>query len=109
MKRVNFWFLAGLTFLISGFIALSNLDEFVKIGLLKKTNGYPFGGEGLVPWYYKTAEIYAGVNLFFGLLFLITLIFALWTTFKKKKNGLLISFLVTILILAIQFINGQIN
>jgi len=84
-----------------------NLYEFVTIGLLKKTGGYPFGGEGPVPWYYKSADLYAKVNLFFGLLFLTTLLVALWITLKKKKMGLFITFLLTIFLIAIMYVNGQ--
>lgn len=81
----KFWLLAGLTFLLSGLMTFMNLDEFVTIGLLKQTTNYPFGGEGPVPWYYKTAELYAKVNLVFGLAFLSAFIATIWTTLKRKK------------------------
>jgi len=104
---IKIWLLAGLTFLLSGLMTFMNLDEFVKIGLLKQTSGYPFGGEGTVPWHYKTADLYAKVNLFFGLAFLSTLIAAIWATLKRKKTGLFIALLSTIFLIVIMFINGQ--
>lgn len=104
---IKFWLLAGLTFLLSGLMTFMNLDEFVTIGLLKQTANYPFGGEGPVPWYYKTADLYAKVNLVFGLAFLSTFIAAIRTTLKRKKMGLFIVLLSTIFLIVIMYINGQ--
>jgi hypothetical protein len=99
----KFWVLAGLTFLLSGLMPFMNLDEFVTVGLLKQTTDYPFGGEGSVPWYYKTADLYAKVNLVFGLAFLAAFV----TTFKHNKTGLLIVFFSTIFLFVIMYVNGQ--
>lgn len=103
----KFWVLAGLTFLLSGLMTFMNLDEFVTIGLLKQTTNYPFGGEGPVPWYYKTADLYAKVNLAFGLGFLTAFVTGIWTTFKRNKTGLFIAFLSTIFLIVIMIVNGQ--
>ncbi len=103
---IKFWLLAGLTFLLSGLMTFMNLDEFVTIGLLKQTTNYPFDGEGSVPWYYKTADLYAKVNLIFGLAFFSTFIAAIWTTVKKKM-GLFIVLFSTIFLIVIMYINGQ--
>jgi hypothetical protein len=105
--NTKFWLLAGLTFLLSGLMTFMSLDEFVKIGLLKQATDYPFGGEGPVPWYYKTADLYAKVNLVFGLAFLSTLIAAIWTTLKKKRMGLFITFFSTIFLIVIMIVDGQ--
>lgn len=104
--NIKFWLLAGLAFLLTVLFTFMNLEEFVKVGVLKQTGGYPFGEEGPVPWYYKTADLYAKMNLFFGLLFLATLGFAIWTTAKKKKMALFITFLTTIFLIVIQIVNG---
>lgn len=104
---IKFWLLAGLTFLLSGLMTFMNLEEFVTIGLLKQTANYPFGGEGPVPWYYKTADLYAKVNLAFGLGFLIAFIAGIWTTIKRIKTGLFIALLSTIFLIVIMFVNGQ--
>ena len=104
---IKFWLLAGLTFLLSGLMTFMNLEEFVTIGLLKQTTNYPFGGEGPVPWYYKTADLYAKVNLAFGLGFLTAFISGIWTTFKRNKMGLFITLLSTIFLIVIMFVNGQ--
>ena len=104
---IKFWFLAGLTFLLSGLMTFINLEEFVTIGLLKQTANYPFGGEGPVPWYYKTADLYAKVNLAFGLGFLTSFIACIWNTFKRKETGLFIALLSTIFLMVIAIVNGQ--
>jgi hypothetical protein len=73
------------------------LSEFIIIGLCQNTSGYPFGSEGLVPWYYKTAEVYIYFNLFLGLLFLSAFIASLWAVAKRKELIILMIFLSTIL------------
>lgn len=105
----KFWLLAGLTFLLNALMTFMNLYEFVTIGLLKNTTDYPFGGEGPVPWYYKTDDLYAKVNLVFGLAFLLLLIAAFYTILRKKKMGLLTVFLSSIFLILIMIVNGQAN
>jgi len=104
--NIKFWILAGFTSLLSGLLAFNNLIEFIKIKLLKQTSGYPFGGEGATPWYYKTADLYAKTNLFFGLLFLVILIVSAGSILKKHKKTLLICFTATILLIFIQILNS---
>jgi hypothetical protein len=96
--NIRFWLLATLTLFLTAFLCWINLSEFIEVGLNKKTGGYPFGGEGPVPWYYKTAELYAKVNLVFGLLFLSVFFIALWTIFKRKQLGTIIVLLTTLFI-----------
>ncbi len=105
----SFWTMAVLTLLLSGFMAFINLDEYVKIGVLNQTTNYPFGGEGPTPWYYNTADLYAKVNLAFGLAFLTTFIAAIWTILKRRNKGLLITLLSTIAIIVIMYVNGMAN
>lgn len=104
---IKFWFLSGLTLLISGIMTLLNLEEFVTIGLLKHTTNYPFGGEGYVPWYYETADLYAKVNLAFALGFLTAFIAGIWSTIKGNKTALFIAFLSTIFLILMMYVNGQ--
>ena len=104
-EKMKFRILAGISYLLTGFMAFINLSEFLKIGLLKQSNDYPFGGEGPVPWYYKTAELYAKVTLCFGLLFLVTLLFAIWSAVRKKQICLFVSVLVSIFLIIIQIVN----
>jgi len=101
------WLLFLVTVLLSGLFAFINLFEFLTVGILHQTSGYPFGGEGPTPWYYKSAQLYATVNLVFGLLFFIALAFSCWTFVKVKKSPLFVTLLVTLLLIFIQILNGQ--
>ena len=103
----SIWLLFLVTVLLSGLFAFINLSEFLTVGVLLQTGGYPFGGEGPTPWYYKTPQLYATVNLIFGLLFFSALAFSCWAFAKVKKTLLFIMFIVTMLLILIQILNGQ--
>jgi len=98
-----------LTIILCGLLTFMNLGEFYLIGILNKTDGYPFGGEGPTPYFYKTAALYSKVNLIWGLIFLTTLLFAIRTTIKgQQKNVFWFLGLIILLILG-QFMHGQIG
>jgi hypothetical protein len=80
------WLLFIATLLLAGLFAFVNLSEFVAVGVLKQVSGYPFGGEGPTPWFYKSAKLYATVNLVFGLLFLLSLAISIWSIIRIKKT-----------------------
>jgi hypothetical protein len=101
-RNWKFWLLASVTFLVTGLMALMNLSEFVNVGILKNIGGYPFGGAGPTPWFYKTPELYAEVCLVSGLAFLLTLAFAVWALRKKMMLTLLIVFMVSLLLVLFQ-------
>jgi hypothetical protein len=101
------WLLFLVTVLLSSLFAFINLSEFVIVGILQQTSGYPFGGEGPIPWYYETPQLYATVNLVFGLLFFSALAFSCWTFLKAKKKPLFVTLIVTLLFVSIQILNGQ--
>jgi hypothetical protein len=84
----------------------TNFSEFIHIGLIKQMSGYPFGGEGPTPWYYKTPQLYAIINLTFGLLFFYSFPVSLWAFIRHKKKALLLTFIITLSIILIQWVNG---
>ncbi len=86
-----------------------NLSEFYLIGILNKTESYPFGGEGPTPYYYKTAELYSAVNLVWGLLFLTTLLLSIWTFLKGQRKNMFWFLGMTFLLLLGQILHGQIG
>lgn len=102
-KSISLWIIFLLTAFSSGFFTFINMSEFVKIGILGKTAGYPFGGEGPAPWYYKSAQVYAFVNLIFVILFLGTLGTSCWMFFKSRKS-LIYMFFVTIVLNTVQLV-----
>lgn len=101
------WLLLIATLLLTGLFAFVNLSEFVTVGVLKQKSGYPFGGEGPTPWFYKSAKLYATVNLVFGLLFLLPLATGVWSFIRVKKNVLVICFSVSVFLILLQILTGQ--
>lgn len=101
------WLLFLATVLLSGLFAFINLSEFVKIGIFKQTSGYPFGGEGPTPWYYKTPQLYATVNLTFGSIFFSALAFSCWSFLMVKRRSLFATLILTLLFILIQILTGQ--
>ena len=109
INRPTFLTISILTINLSGLLTLMNLSEFYLIGILNKTDGYPFGGEGPTPYYYKTAGLYSTVNLIWGLIFLTTLLLALHTTIKGQRNKIIWFLGLTVILILGQFIHGQIG
>jgi hypothetical protein len=103
----SIWSLFLVTVFLSGLFTLINLSEFLTVGILQQTSGYPFGGEGPTPWYYQTPQLYATANLIAGLLFFLALFFCCWAFIKVKKTHLLVSLTVTLLLTILQLFNGQ--
>jgi hypothetical protein len=104
-----FWTTGVLAVLLSGAMMIMNLWEFYKTGILKQTSEYPFGGEGPVPYYYKTAEMYSGVMLVWGIVFFLTMAFAILTILKRQKSRTLMAFGLTLLLIIAMYIQGQIG
>jgi glycopeptide antibiotics resistance protein len=101
------WLLFIATLILAGLFAFVNLSEFVTVGVLKQTSGYPFGGEGPTPWFYKSAQLYATVNLVFGLLFLLPLATGVWSFLRFKKKVLIICFGLSLFLILLQLLTGQ--
>jgi len=98
-----------LTIILGGLLTLMNLSEFYLIAILNKTEGYPFGGEGPTTYYYKTAGLYSTVSLVWGLLFLTTLLLAIWIIIKGQRNNVFWFLGLTVLLIIGQFLHGQIG
>ena len=109
INRPTFLTISLLTIILSGLLTLMNLSEFYIIGVLNKTDGYPFGGEGPTPYYYKTAGLYSTVNLIWGLIFLTTLLLAIRTTIKGQRKNIFWFLGLTALLIFGQFLHGQIG
>jgi len=95
----------GITILLSGFFASIGLSEFYNVAIIKDTDLYPFGGNGPVPYYYKTAELYSTVNLIYGLIFVIIFGIGIWNWKKNKIKGIIL-FGITCLFIIIQIYHG---
>ncbi len=109
ISRPTFLTISILTIILCGLLTLVNLGEFYLIGILNKTDGYPFGGEGPTAYYYKTARLYSTVNLVWGLIFLTTLMLAIRTTIKGQRKNVFWFLGLTVLLILGQFLHGQIG
>ena len=105
-RNINIWLYFLFATILSCLFAYINLSEFIQVGVLNNTESYPFGGEGPVPWHYKTKELYASVNLIFGLFFLIAFFVTLWVFIRNKKAGLIITLMSIIFLIIIQLITS---
>ena len=96
-RDLSLWLCFILIFLLSGLLAFLLLSEFINIGILGRTDGYPFGVEGPEPSYsYSSAEIYARVNLIEGLSSLILFLVNIWAFLKVKKKVIFATLILTI-------------
>ena len=75
-----------------------HLEEWYMISVLEKTAGYPFGGEGPTPYYYKTPDLYSTVNLIWEILCSAALTFGIATIVKKNVTGLITALGITVLL-----------
>ena len=91
-----------ITLLVSGFVFIISTYEFIQVGLLNKTSGYPFGGEGPTPWYYISPETYANYNLAISIIYLLLLITAIIMMRKKNKMILYLILGITVVLTVIQ-------
>lgn len=105
-RNTGFKILAIFILLLSGFFVWLSITEFVTVGVLQETAGYPFGNESPAPWYYSTPALYAKVNLTFGILFLFAAALSLWAYVKGNKQLLIIAGITTIFFIIIQLVNG---
>jgi hypothetical protein len=113
IKRTNsnqsvYWIVGFFTFFITGFIGILSLHEWYSIAILNLTSEYPFGGESPTQYYYRTAKLYALVNLAWGILFIGILIFSV-VVMAKKRERIFFAFALTLLLLIAMFIHGQIG
>ena len=94
--------------MFSGFQTFIHLNEFYTVSIKKDTEFYPFGGEGPVPYYYRSAELYSNVNLTYGIIFFILLGLGIWNLMTNNLNGKII-FGLTLLLIVINFIHETIG
>jgi len=98
-KPISKKIIDGIGIFLNGIFSAIGLSEFYKVGIKEETELYPFGVEGPVPYYYKTAELYSYVNLTYGIAFGILLAIGIWNWRENKTNEIIIFGLTCILIL----------
>lgn len=95
--------------LILIFFIVIHISEWYIVGVQQDYAAYPFNGEGPVPYYYKTPQLYSSVQLFSGLLELILMSFLIWSLIKKKKQATFITIGLTFLMLFLLFVQSNIG
>jgi hypothetical protein len=97
------------TVLLTGLFAFLNISEWYSIAIMKHIEGYRFGSEGPSPYYYRTSSLYATVTLIWGMVFLLNLVYAVWSIMKDRRATTMIGCIVSIILLFLMFIHGQIG
>ena len=100
--------IAGIAIFLCGFYTFFGLSEFYKIGIKKRTEFYPFGTEGPVPYYYHSAELYSYVNLIYGIAFGILMGTTIWNWKKNKISGFT-TFKLTVILILIHICHGSVE
>jgi hypothetical protein len=101
------WFVL-IPLLIGAVMASVNLSEWYRVGVIGNIAGYPFVGEGPVPYFYKTPQLYSMVCAIFGSIWFCLSCLSIWSLLKRKRRmGLIASAMIMAAIL-IEFVNGQI-
>lgn len=106
INRLIFWLLPLVAILLNGVSGWLSLSEWVNVKILGRTNGYPFGGEGPTPYYYKSADLYAAVNLIWGLIFLATFAFGIVAITQRNRKIALITTLLTLLLWLLHYLQA---
>lgn len=82
-----------------------NLEEWYRIAVPDETGAYPFGSEGPVPYFYKSAELYAKVAATWGAIFLMLSLSSLYTLKYGNSRVLLLTgagFLIAVVLMLLQ-------
>ena len=97
------------TVLLTGFISFVNYSEWYQIAILKEVQDYHFGSEGPSPYYYQTPALYATVMFTWGTVFLLISDYLIWTVVKDKRRATMIGFGLSMILLFLMFLHGQIG
>ncbi|GAA4327278.1 hypothetical protein GCM10023115_24840 [Pontixanthobacter gangjinensis] len=82
------------------------MTEFYTVSVKNETSNYPFGGEGPVPYYYKSQELYSEVVLNWGLIYLILFLTTSWAIMKQKNKTIKVAFILTVFLVILDIIQG---
>jgi|GEM_PF-3585268 len=89
--------LNGLAVGISAFMTLLNMGQWFLVSILKTTNLYSFGKQASKPYFYKSADLFALVHLYWGYLFLAIFTLTLLAVWSKKRFLVIPAFGLTML------------
>ena len=78
--------------LATGYSALKNFTEFIKVGIGGRTENYHFGEYPSNAWYYKSAHVYAVFSLTGAMIFLSLFLLILYGRYKNNRRLTLLPF-----------------
>lgn len=109
LKQLKYSIIVIVGLLFNVFFLIVNWTEYYTVGILKNINDYPFGGEGPVPYYYKTSEMYAQVNLIWGIIFTINIILLITSLIKRERSFKISMLSLTWILIITKIIHGLIG
>jgi len=108
-NSVTSFTLSFISFSIATIIALIWSIEWYQIAILDQIEGYPFGGEGPVPYYYKNKYTYATNALIWAAIFTCAMICSAFALCTKKQRLQYFSSAITLALLVRMICNGMIG
>jgi hypothetical protein len=101
--------LSTISIIVCSLLSTISLSEWYIVAIQKQTSDYPFGSEGPIPYYYKSAELYATVNIATGLIFTTLLALNIWALVRNKKVWSLYLFIATLVLTAIYLLQSYLS
>jgi len=101
-------FLNVLSIPINGLFSILSFSKYYNVAIKKDVANYLFGLDGPTPYYYRSAELYAAVNLSYAIVFLFVLLLGIWNLKTNKVHGHLI-LMFTLGLILIQIFHGTIK
>jgi len=96
-----------ITLLISGLMTVLNLGQWFLVSIIGWTEAYSFGKKDAKPYFYKSADLFALVNLYWGLLFLAFFVLSLLAVFSKNKKLIISALTLNLLLVAGYIYHGS--
>jgi hypothetical protein len=90
-------------------VALVLYLDWYEVAIKQQIEGYPFGGEGPVPYYYKNQYVYATNRLTWAIVFSVSLLFLMYALFTRNQKLHYVSFALTVLLVLGLIVNGWIG
>jgi hypothetical protein len=105
-QKIKHIALSTISIIVCSLLSTISLSEWYIVVIQKQTSDYPFGSEGPIPYYYKSAELYATVNVATGLISITLLAINIWALVRNKKVWSLYLFVATVVLTAIYLLQS---
>lgn len=108
-NNILYFSLSTLIVIINGIFIILNFTEFYFVRILNKVDGYPFGTEGTLPYFYKTAELYSMVCLIWGIVFFLPILITIRISINNNRRNLFWILCISVFLILGQFWHSQIG